>query len=114
MVAALRIVIGVVSLLLLLGGLAALAFGGVAGISGLWLMVLGAAGLIGVAFERTRYRSEAAERSWDSVGGAGVDDGQLDPRFRATDERFVDPTTRRRLRVWSDASTGERRYRLDE
>lgn len=114
MVAALRIVIGVVSLLLLLGGLAVLALGGVPGLSGLWLMVLGGAGLVGVAFERTRYRSEAHERSWDSVGGAGVDDGPIDPRFQATEERFVDPTTRQRLRVWSDASTGERRYRLDE
>ena len=114
MVATLRIVIGVVSLLLLLAGLAVLAFGSVPGISGLWLMVLGGAGLIAVAFERTRYRSEADERSWDSVGGAGMEERPLDPRFRATDERFVDPTTRRRLRVWSDASTGERRYRLDE
>jgi hypothetical protein len=111
-VATLRIVIGVVSLLLLVSGLAVLALGGVAGISGLWLMVLGAAGLIAVAFERTRYRSEADERSWDPAGGA--DEAPLDPRFRATEERFVDPTTRRRLRVWSDASTGERRYRLDE
>lgn len=114
MVAVLRIVIGVVSLLFLLGGLGLLAFGGVSGLSGLWLMILGGAGLIGVAFERTRYRSEAHERSWDSVGGAGVDEGPIDPRFRGTEERFVDPTTRRRLRVWSDASTGERRYRIDE
>lgn len=111
---ALRILVGVVSLLLLLAGLAALALGGVPGLSGLWLMLLGAAGLVAVAFERTRYRSEAAERSWESVGGAGVDEGPIDSRFRPTDERFVDPTTRRRLRVWADPATGERRYRLDE
>jgi hypothetical protein len=50
LVATLRVVIGVVSLLLLLAGLAVLAFGGVPGISGLWLMVLGGAGLVAVAF----------------------------------------------------------------
>jgi signal transduction histidine kinase len=36
-----------------------------------------------------------------------------DPRFRRTDEVFRDPTTDDLIRVWSDAATGERRYRLD-
>ncbi len=30
--------------------------------------------------------------------------------FRPTDERFEDPTTRRRMRVWADPTSGERRY----
>lgn len=114
MVDTLRVVVGVVALLMLVAGLAALAFAGAAGIGGLWLVIMGGLGLIAVAFERTRYRSEASERSWDFVGGAGGDDGPLDSRFRRTDERFVDPTTRQRLRVWADPATGERRYRPDE
>lgn len=114
MVDTLRVLVGVVALLMLLAGLAAVVFGGAAGLGGLWLMVMGGLGLIAVAFERTRYRSEASERSWDSVGGAGAEQGPLDPRFTRTDERFVDPTTRRRVRVWADPATGERRYRLDE
>lgn len=114
MFGALRVLVGVIALLMLIAGLAAIVFGGIPGLSGLWLVVLGAAGLIAVAFERSRYRSEDAERSWEQVGGAGADAGPIDPRFRATEERFVDPTTRRRLRVWADPSTGERRYRLDE
>ena len=38
----------------------------------------------------------------------------LEARFRRTDEVFEDPTTQRRVRVWLDAASGERRYRLDE
>ena len=109
-----RIVIGVASVLFIIAGLAVFAVGGPPGLSGLWLVVLGSVGLVAVAFERTRYRSEQAEREGREPGIAGIDDGPPDPRFRPTDERFVDPTTRQRVRVWVDASTGERRYRLDE
>ena len=110
MVPALRILVGFVALLMLLAGLAVLTTGGANLISGLWLMVLGAAGLIAVAFERMRYGSDSGDRP----GGAGIDIDPLEPRFRATDERFTDPTTRRRVRVWLDPGTGERRYRPDE
>jgi hypothetical protein len=34
----------------------------------------------------------------------------MEPRFRPTDERFVDPTTGHRMRVYVDPRTGERRY----
>ena len=114
MFAILRALVAVISVLLLVGGLVVIVAGGAAAPSGLWLIILGAAGLIAVAFERTRYRSEAAERGGDAPGSAGIEDGPPDPRFRSTDERFVDPTTRQRLRVWVDPATGERRYRLDE
>ena len=109
----LRIVIGAVSALLVMAGLAIIGVGGAPGLSGLWLVAIGAAGLVAVAFERTRYRSEAAEEQGDEPGIAGIDDGPVDPRFRPTDERFVDPTTRQAVRVWVDSSTAERRYRLD-
>lgn len=107
---ALRVVVAIVSLLLLLGGLAIIMVGGFPGLSGLWLIVLGAAGLVAVAFERTRYHSEAAERSGDPSRPVG---DAADARFRPTEERFVDPTTREQLRVWVDPATGERRYRPD-
>ena len=107
---ALRVVVAIVSLLLLLGGLGTIVIGGLPGLSGLWLLVLGAAGLVAVAFERTRYHSEAAERSSDP--GRPVGDA-ADARFQPTEERFVDPTTRQQLRVWVDPTTGERRYRPD-
>lgn len=109
-----RIVIGFVSALFVMAGLAVIAAGGAPGLSGLWLVVLGGAGLVAVAFERTRYRSETAERHGGDPGVAGIDDGPIDPRFHPTDERFVDPTSSQRVRVWVDAATGERRYRLDE
>lgn len=111
MLPVLRIVIGVASVLGLLLGLLLIGTGGEAAISGLWLMVLGAVGLIGITFERMRYRSEAAERSGEPAGPAGAEQGALDSRFRATEERFIDPTTRQQLRVWVDPATGERRYR---
>ena len=38
----------------------------------------------------------------------------MEPRFRRTDEVFVDPTTRRRMRVWLDPANGERRYRAED
>ena len=61
--------------------------------------------------ERTRYRSEAAERANDSTGpGGGETYGQLEARFQRTEETFIDPTTRLRMRVLVDPRTGERRY----
>ena len=110
----LRIIVGACAALLLAAGVGVIIFGGVPGLSGLWLVAVGAAGVVAVVLERTRYRSEDAERRGQDPGIAGVDADTLDPRFRPTDERFVDPTTRQSLRVWVDSASGERRYRLDE
>ena len=41
-------------------------------------------------------------------------DALLEPRFRPTDEVFIDPTSGRKMRVWLDPRSGERRYRADE
>lgn len=114
MVNVLRVLVAVISALLLLAGLFAVAGGGATMASGFWLLVMGAVGLLAVTFERMRYRSAAAELSGEPAGGAGADTGPLDPRFQPTDERFIDPTTRQRLRVWIDPRSGERRYRADE
>lgn len=110
----LRIIVGACSALLVAAGIGVIIFGGPAGPAGLWLVATGVVGLVAVLLERTRYRSEDAELRGQDPGIAGVDADPLDPRFRPTDERFVDPTTRRAVRVWVDPASGERRYRLDE
>jgi hypothetical protein len=96
---------------MMLGGLATIALGPVLGIPGLWLLGTGGALVVASILERTRYRSEAAERASEPPGpGGGETDDTLEPRFRRTDEVFVDPSSRRRMRVLLDARTGERRY----
>jgi len=67
--------------------------------------------LVAAAFlERLRYRSLTAEVTGDPHGPGGGEQAAPEPRFRPTEERFLDPTTRVRLRVYVDPATGERRY----
>jgi hypothetical protein len=100
--------VAIIAVVMVLGGLGVTALGGVAG---LWSTLFGAVTLILLAVERNRYRSEAAERAFDPVGrGGGEPSGTLEPRFRPTPETFVDPTTNRRMRVYQDGATGDRRY----
>jgi hypothetical protein len=114
MLPAIRLVVAVASVCALILGLLIVVVAGVAGIGGFWLIILGAVGLIGVTFERMRYRSEAAERSGGALGAGGTEAGPAEDRFQPTDERFTDPTTREQLRVWVDPASGERRYLRDE
>jgi hypothetical protein len=83
---------------------------------GLYLLLFGLALIVAAVIERMRYRSDAAERDAAAPGpGGGEPLGTtLDPRFRPTDERFVDPTTGVRMRVWLDPVAGERRYLAEE
>jgi hypothetical protein len=111
MLAFIRVVAAAVSALMLLGGLVALVAGQPVG--GLWAIVLGGAGLVGVSFERLRYRSEAAERRREEAGAGGGEPRAPQHPFRPTDERFVDPTTGRLMRVYLDPATGERRYHAE-
>ncbi len=61
---------------------------------GLYLLVLGAAALLGTLFERWRYRtSERRDAQWQRTG-----------------ERFEDPATGRPVEVFFDPASGERRY----
>lgn len=106
-----RLAIAAVATLMLVGGLGAIAVGGSFGVSGLWLVIAGAVALVALAVERNRYRSEAAETSFESAGpGGGEPTRELEPRFQATAETFVDPTTNTTMRVFVDGRTGERRY----
>jgi hypothetical protein len=96
-------------------------------ILGLWLIILpggpgtvlgfytvlgGLALIVGALLERIRYRSDPLDRDGPPTGPAGGEPPgtSLEPRFRRSDEVFVDPTTGHRMRVWSDPSSGERRY----
>jgi hypothetical protein len=103
-----RIAAGILATLMLLGGLLTV---GVIGVTGLWSTIVGAAILIALVVERNRYRSEAAERTFERVGpGGGEPADALEPRFARTAETFIDPTTNQRMRVFVDSRTGERRY----
>jgi hypothetical protein len=99
-----------VGALLVVGGLASLGLGPVFAFNSLWLIAVGGVLMIVAVLERRRYRSEAAERSNDPIGPGGGETEAVEPRFRPTDERFVDPTTQRTMRVLVDPRTGERRY----
>jgi hypothetical protein len=106
-----RVIVAAAATLMLVGGLLLVSTGVDGAISGLWLVIVGAVLLIALAIERNRYRSEAAEGSFEAAGpGGGEPTGALDPRFRRTDESFIDPTTGVTMRVFVDRSTGERRY----
>jgi predicted lipid-binding transport protein (Tim44 family) len=96
--------------LMLLGGVVALSLGSAFAGGALWLIATGGILVIVAALERTRYRSEAAERSSDTAGPGGGETAPVEARFRPTDEVFVDPTSQRRMRVLVDPRTGERRY----
>jgi hypothetical protein len=101
--------------LLTLAGLASVAASRDAAIPGVWLVVAGLVLIIAAIIERFRYRSEVADRSGLPVGPGGGEptDAPLEARFQRTDEVFVDPTSERRMRVWVDQRSGERRYRAE-
>jgi hypothetical protein len=107
-----RIVIGAIGSLLLLGGvLLALSGGGAEAVLGaLWMIVSGGVLVIVAVIEVGRYRSEAAERGGQRPGPGGGETSPLETRFQRTDEVFTDPTSRQKLRVYTDPATGERRY----
>ena len=106
-----RLLAAAVAALILLGGLVALVAGQPA--TGMWALALGGAGLVGLTFERMRYRSEAAERTRQDAGAGGGDPDAPQHPFRPTDELFVDPSTGRLMRVYLDPGTGERRYHAE-
>jgi hypothetical protein len=83
---------------------------------GLLVLVTGVALIVAAVVERVRYRSTAAETTAEEPGpGGGEPAGAaLESRFRPTEERFEDPTTGVRMRVWLDPVAGERRYVAEE
>lgn len=111
-----RLLILVSGVLLAALGLVLIALPDLGGtVAGFYSILIGAALIVGALLERMRYRSDAVDRSGHPVGPGGGEplDEQLDPRFAPTSEVFVDPTSGHRMRVFLDASTGERRYRAE-
>jgi hypothetical protein len=98
-----------VGALMILGGFGAASGGGEIGV-GAEVIVFGAAIMIAAVLQRPRYRSGVAELDHIEAGPGGGESGLLEPRFLPTNEMFVDPTTRRLMRVFVDPRTGERRY----
>lgn len=99
------------SAILFLLGVLAVTAGGDAWPGGVGAMAVGGVGIAASLFERTRYRSGAAERAGESPGpGGGERREDLQGRFQRTDEVFRDPSTGYRMRVYIDSQTGERRY----
>jgi hypothetical protein len=107
-----RGLVGGLGLILILVGIGLTAVGGPAGGLGAAVMffIPGGVLLVAVIIERTRYRSLHAERNGDLHGPGGGEPQAPEPRFRPTEERFVDPTTNVPMRVWVDPATGDRRY----
>ena len=99
-----------------LGGLVAVSAGGEAAFAGVWAVIIGLVLVAAVLLERTRYRSSDAEVTSEAPGPGGGEpiDRPMEPRFRRTDERFIDPTTGLSMRVWIDPDSGERRYRAED
>ena len=84
--------------------------------AGLYPLFIGLIFIVAAILERVRYRSNEAESTAERPGpGGGEPTGSaLDVRFRPTEERFEDPTTGVRMRVWVDPVAGERRYVPEE
>jgi len=100
-------------LLMFLVGVATLSLGGPEGLAGAWVVLVGSAFMIVAVLQRSRYRSDAAERGKLDPGPGGGEVGYLEPRFAPTTELFVDPTSHRLMRVYVDSRTGERRYKAE-
>lgn len=92
----LRGVILIVAVLVACAGLALIFHGERNG--GWQMLAVGLIALFGIVFERWRYRQLT---------------GRPDGSWKATGERFIDPTTGEPVEVFFDPRTGERRYVAD-
>jgi len=108
-----RLLLALFAALLIGGGVLAATSGESGGrFAGLILMLCAVPLFIGAIYERARYRSQAADPSRTPSGPGGEPtETPLEPRFRSTNEVFVDPTSGSVMRVYLDPATGERRYR---
>ena len=114
MMAAARVILAFVGAVTILVGLALITVDGDRS-TGLVTILIGAAILIAVVYERSRYRSAEADVRNDRPGpGGGEPVGALPPGFRPTTEVFIDPATGRRMRVYLQPATGDRRYMAED
>ena len=110
MLVAARMILAVVGTLGILSGLVQVQADG-ARFPNVLVVPVGAVILIALVLERSRYRSvESDLRNTPAGPGGGEPVGALPAGFRATAEVFVDPTSGRRMRVFLQPATGDRRY----
>ncbi|HEY7827925.1 MAG TPA: hypothetical protein VIB99_06805 [Candidatus Limnocylindrales bacterium] len=110
MLATARLILGLFGVLILLGGLLTLGAGGL-GLLGVVTTISGALILLALLYERSRYRSVPADAANEPSGPGGGEPGGIAPAgFRPTSEVFVDPSSGQRMRVYSQAASGARRY----
>jgi hypothetical protein len=111
-----RVLAATLGVLMVLGGLAALGVGGETAPTAVWIVVVGLALIVAAVIERWRYRSETADRAGLPIGPGGGEPigAPVESRFQRTEEQFIDPTSGRRMRVWLDGVSGERRYRAED
>ena len=95
---ALRLIVGALGAVMVATGLLLFAAGGEAAWSGAYALVLGAVAVATAIFEQARYARTTRAHE----------------QLRATDERFIDPTSGQRTRVWIDPASGERTYLPDD
>jgi hypothetical protein len=106
-----RLAVFAIGVLFVIGGFGLMAADPIQAGSGLWLVAMGGAAMVIPVLERRRYRSESAEAANEPIGpGGGETPGEVEARFRPTDEVFIDPTTGNQMRVLVDPRSGERRY----
>ncbi len=113
MLPVLRIIVAVVGVGIFAVGLLIVTAGGPTVAAGIWPLVLGGGIVIAAVLERQRYRSETADRTGEQAGPGGGEPAGLPPQFRPTEERFIDPTSGRVMRVFLDEQSGERRYKAE-
>lgn len=99
----LRLALGVLGAISLLGGLALVGSGG--GAAALWPLVIGIGLILVALYENGRYQAGRQSGTEATLAAGRI------ARFERTDEVFSDPTTGRLTRVWYDPTTGEREYR---
>lgn len=106
----LRVVLGILGALSLVGGVVLAASGGSAAATAVWPIVVGIALVIVALYEHGRYRAgQGLQGSDRGTGGAA-----RPRRFERTDEVFTDPTSGQLTRVWYDPISGQREYRPEE
>ena len=108
-----RVLIAAFCVLFIVGAVAILVNAREAWVVAVLLILMAVGGFAALVLERTRYRSARAEPPPGQARSPGGErpDQPIGHTFEATDEIFVDPTSGRRMRVFQDPSTGERRYR---
>ncbi len=90
-------------------------------VGGSWLLIPSAILILIALYEQTRYRAHPEEGAaarpnpppgppWSPRPPATPPASPGTGRYERTDEVFDDPTTGKRLRVWFDPATGDRRY----